>query len=87
MIARAALFDPQLFCDFVGKERRNLYQVFLSQADETLSLYGEKFATVFMRKMAAFYVKGMRGAAAYKDRLFAAKSVEEAKQIAKEIWG
>ena len=87
MIARAALFDPQLFCDFTGKQRRNIYEVFSAQADETLTLYGEKFATVFMRKMAAFYVKGMRGAAAYKDRLFAAKSVEEAKAIAKEIWG
>ena len=86
MIARAALFDPQLFCDFVGKERRNVYDVFVEQADLTKELYGEKFATVFMRKMAAFYVKGMRGAASYKDRLFAAKSVEEAKMIAKEIW-
>ena len=87
MIARAALFDPQLFCDFTGKQRRNLYEFFVEQADETRALYGEKFATVFMRKMAAFYVKGMRGAAAYKDRLFAAKSVEEAKAIAKEVWG
>ncbi|MBQ9118165.1 MAG: tRNA-dihydrouridine synthase [Clostridia bacterium] len=86
MIARAALFDPQIFCDFTGNPRRNLYDFFAEQADETLVLYGEKFATVFMRKMAAFYVKGMRGAAAYKERLFAAKSVEEAKAIAKEIW-
>ena len=87
MIARAALFDPQIFCDFTGKSRRNYCEFFVEQADETKRLYDEKFATVFMRKMAAFYVKGMRGAAAYKDRLFAAKSVEEAKEIAKEIWG
>ncbi len=87
MIARAALFNPQIFCDFTGRERRNVYEIFETQADETLAVYGEKFATVFMRKMAACYVKGMRGAAAYKDRLFAAKSVEEAKAIAKEIWG
>ena len=87
MIARAALFDPQLFCLFSGKQRKSKYDFFVEQADETLRLYGERFATVFMRKMAAFYVKGERGAAAFKERLFAAKSVEEAKVIAKEIWG
>ena len=86
MIARAALFDPQLFCEFSGRERKNKYDFFAEQADETLHLYGERFATVFMRKMAAFYVKGERGAAAFKERLFAAKSVAEAKAIAREIW-
>ncbi|MBR2903968.1 MAG: hypothetical protein IKC37_04900, partial [Clostridia bacterium] len=74
-------------CDFTGEKKRDKYDLFEAQADETLAIYGEKFATVFMRKMAAFYVKGERGAAAYKDRLFAAKSVAEAKAIAKEIWG
>jgi len=87
MVARAALFNPQIFCDFTGEKKRDKYDLFEAQADETLAIYGEKFATVFMRKMAAFYVKGERGAAAYKDRLFAAKSVAEAKAIAKEIWG
>ncbi|MBQ8428127.1 MAG: tRNA-dihydrouridine synthase [Clostridia bacterium] len=86
MIARAALFDPQLFCEFSGRARKSKYDFFIEQADETLKLYGERFATVFMRKMAAFYVKGERGAAAFKERLFAAKSVEETKTIAGEIW-
>ena len=87
MIARAALFDPQIFCDFVGKQRRNKYEFFAEQADETLRLYGEKFATVFMRKMAAFYVKGTRGAAVFKERLFQAQTADEIMKIAEEIWG
>lgn len=86
MIARAALFHPQIFCEFTGTERENEYEMFARQADETLEIYGERFATVFMRKMAAFYVKGQRGAAAFKERLFAAPSVEAAKEIAREIW-
>ncbi len=87
MIARAALFDPQIFCEFTGRARRGVLEPFLEQTEETERLYGEKFATVFMRKMAAFYVKGARGAAEYKNRLFSAKSVEEVKSIAREIWG
>ena len=47
----------------------------------------DRFTTVFMRKMAAFYVKGERGAAAFKERLFSAQTPDEVLAIAKEIWG
>ena len=86
MVARAALFDPQLFCDLTGKDRENKYASFCKQMQWTREHADEKFTTVFMRKMAAFYVKGERGAAAYKDRLFACKTPEEVLGIAKEIW-
>jgi hypothetical protein len=39
-----------------------------------------------MRKMAAFYVKGMRGAANYKDRFFRAQTPEEILEIAEEAF-
>ena len=87
MVARASLFDPQLFCDLTGKERENKYTSFCKQMQWTRAHADEKFTTVFMRKMAAFYVKGERGAAAYKDRLFSCKTPEEVLEIAKEIWG
>ena len=87
MVARAALFDPQLFCDLTGKARENKLHMFEKQLQWTKTLCDERFTTVFMRKMAAFYVKGERGAAAYKERLFSAQSPDEILSIAKEIWG
>lgn len=87
MVARAALFDPQLFCDLTGKERESKLKMFEKQLKWTGTVCDERFTTVFMRKMAAFYVKGERGAAAYKDRLFSAQSADEILVIAREIWG
>jgi tRNA-dihydrouridine synthase len=39
-----------------------------------------------MRKMAAFYVKGMRGAAAFKEQLFKADNPDRVLEIARQIW-
>ena len=86
MVARAALFDPQIFTEFSGVERESKRVMFEKQMAETRALFDERFTTVFMRKMAAFYVKGERGAAAYKERLFAAQSPEEILSIVAEIW-
>ena len=86
MVARAALFDPQIFCDLTGKARESKLQTFEKQLKWTQQVCDERFTTVFMRKMAAFYVKGERGAAAYKDRLFQATSPKEVLSIAREIW-
>ncbi len=86
MIARAALFDPQIFTEFSGMERESKRVMFEKQMQETRALFDERFTTVFMRKMAAFYVKGERGAAAYKERLFAAQTPDETLAIVREIW-
>ena len=86
MIARAALFDPQIFTEFSGIKRESKRTMFEKQMQETRALFDERFTTVFMRKMAAFYVKGERGAAAYKERLFAAQNPEEVLTIVREIW-
>ncbi len=86
MVARAALFDPQIFTEFSGVERESKRVMFEKQMTETRALVDDRFTTVFMRKMAAFYVKGERGAAAYKERLFAAQSPEETLSIVREIW-
>ena len=86
MVARAALFDPQIFCEITGKTREGKRQMFERQLKWTREICDEHFTTVFMRKMAAFYVKGERGAAAYKERLFKAGSSEEISAIVREIW-
>lgn len=87
MVARAALFNPQLFCDLTEKPREGKLQMFEKQLKWTETVCDERFTTVFMRKMAAFYVKGEKGAATYKERLFSAQSPDEILAIAQEIWG
>ena len=60
--------------------------MFEKQLKWTGQVCDERFTVVFMRKMEACYVKGMRGAAAFKERLFRAQSPEEILEIAREIW-
>ncbi len=86
MIARAALYDPQIFCAFSGVNGGGRYEMFAEQLRLTRFLFGDRFTTVFMRKMAAFYVKGMRGAATFKERLFKAASPDEVLSIVRQIW-
>lgn len=85
-IARAALYDPQIFCEFSGEKRKPLFEIVKRQTEETEKLYGERFATVFMRKMCAFYLRGKRGAAVYKARLFECKTPTEVIVLAREIF-
>ena len=86
MVARAALFDPQIFCDLTGKPRESEWEMFEKQAKWTRQVCDERFTTVFMRKMGAFYVKGERGAAAYKERFFSAQTPDEVLEVAKEAF-
>ena len=86
MIARAALYRPQVFADFAEAEAPPMLELFLRQLNETKELYGGRFACVFMRKMAAFYLKGTRGAAEYKRKLFSAQDTEEVASLAQEIF-
>ncbi|MBE7100136.1 MAG: tRNA-dihydrouridine synthase family protein [Clostridiales bacterium] len=86
MVARAALFDPQIFCALTGTPTESRKEMFEKQMKWTRQVCDERFTTVFMRKMAAFYVKGTRGAAAFKDRLFQAQTPDEILSITREIW-
>ena len=86
MVARAALFDPQIFCALAGESTESKLEMFKKQLKWTEQVCDERFVVVFMRKMAAFYVKGMRGAAAYKERLFRAQTAEEILAIAQECF-
>ncbi len=86
MVARASLFNPQIFCELTGTAPENRYEMFCKQTSWTRAHADEKFTTVFMRKMGAFYVKGERGASGYKDRFFRAQTIDEVLEIAREIW-
>lgn len=86
MLARAAMYDPQIFCDFTGRARRSKKEIVLTQLKETLELFGERFATVYMRKMAAFYLRGEQGAAAARERFFACPDTAAVAAAVREIF-
>lgn len=86
MLARAAMSDPQIFCDFTGMSRRSKREVILTQLAETKELFGERFATVYMRKMAALYLKGEKGAAAARERLFRCPDTSSVAAAVREIF-
>ncbi len=86
MVARAALYDPQIFCTLTKTAGESRLKMFEKQLKWTGQVFDERFTTVFMRKMAAFYVKGTRGAAQAKERLFKAQTPEEVLIIAREIF-
>ena len=85
MVARAALFNPQIFCDLTGAKHESKADMFERQLAWTEQTCDERFTLVFMRKMAAFYVKGERGAAVYKDKLFSAQTVAQIREIVAQI--
>ncbi len=86
MIARAAMYRPETFSDILGLEPPPMKELFQEQLSLTKELYGEHFACVYMRKMAAFYIKGRPGANRWKKQLFAAPTTEEVAALAQEIF-
>ena len=86
MIARASLFNPQIFCALTGREQENKFTMLEKQLKWTRQVCDERFTTVFMRKMASFYAKGERGASAFKEKIFQANSPEEILTLAKQMW-
>ena len=83
-VARAALSDWNIFKEILGEERVQILPHFLRLVDEEKELYGEQFALVFTRKIAAFLLKGQAGAAEKRKRFFECKTTEQVKQLAAE---
>ncbi len=86
MIARAALCDLNIFNEITGRDPVPVLPEFLRLVEEERSLNGEKFALVFTRKIAAFYLKGREGAAEKRRKFFEAKSTEEVVELAREYF-
>lgn len=84
-VARGAMYAPWIFSEITGGETPDKRGICAAQMQKTREIYGEKFATVFMRKMFAFYLKGAAGAAAYRETLFRAASTQELSEILKEM--
>lgn len=87
MLARAAMYDPHVFAEILGAgadwDRRAAID---GQIADMLPFYGEKFTLVQMRKMAAFYIRGMRGSAGFRAKLLAADSIGRLRAVLDEIF-
>ena len=79
-IARGAMYRPWIFAEITGREY-DIKSLVLRQLEDTKKTYGERFACVFMRKMIAFYIKGMPNSTSIKINLFKCADCEEVKDI------
>lgn len=84
-VARGAVYSPWIFAEIREKPLPDKKRLILKQIDDTQKYYGTRFACVFMRKMCAFYIKGLTGAAALRIRLFTCATVEELKGIVRDL--
>lgn len=84
MIARGAMYAPWIFTELTGAPMPDKRKVVLKQLQDTLSLYGERFALVFMRKMTAFYTKGTANSSALRQRLFACETIPDLRTMIEE---
>lgn len=85
MLARGAMYNPFLFAGISGTEYGDKRSVIMRQLAETFGRYDSRFATVYMRKMITFYIKGMPNAAALRSRLLACGDRESIEDALKEI--
>ncbi len=84
MVARGAMYSPWIFAELTGAPLPDKRALVLKQLEDTLVLFGGRFALVFMRKMAAFYTKGKPGSASLREKLFTCDSIEKLRGMISE---
>lgn len=95
MIGRGAIKNPRIFAQcraaFDGKPippdpgMDDQLDFFWRQAVRSVELKGEKFALLELRKHLAQFVRGMEGAAGFRDRLIRVETLEELQEIFDDI--
>ncbi len=81
MVARGAMYNPFIFAELTDTHVPDKKAVIKKQLDDTFANYDKRFATVYMRKMIAFYIKGQPNAAATRVKLMGADSREKIEEI------
>lgn len=89
MVARGALGNPFIFAEIASgcseptvQERM---ETMIRQCELTCERRGEKHGILDCRKHAAWYIKGVQGAATFRKRAVVAKNLDELKALAKEV--
>ena len=83
--ARAAMYNPFVFCQLTGTPVPDKKSVIRAQLEDTYKYFGQRFATVYMRKMIAFYVKGMPDSSAVRQNLFRCSCKEQIEEILNDL--
>lgn len=81
MVARGAMYNPFIFAEITDTPVTDKKAVIQKQLADTFANYDNRFATVYMRKMLAFYIKGQPNAAATRVKLMGADSREKIEEI------
>ena len=84
-VARGAMFDPRIFAEITGTDVGDFKQKVLKQIADTRTLYGERFACVFMRKMVSFYIKGQKNSVAMRRVVLSVKDTRELEGLTEQI--
>ena len=84
-VARGAMFNPRIFAEITGTDAGDFKEKVLKQIADTRTLYGERFACVFMRKMVSFYIKGQKNSVAMRRELLAVKDTRELEELTRQI--
>ena len=81
MVARGAMYNPFVFAEITGTPVADKKTVIAEQLRLTFDNYDERFATVYMRKMLSFYVKGQPSATAIRQKLMTCNSYGQIAEI------
>ncbi len=91
MVARGALGNPFIFAEIASGRPEPTVQermeTMIRQCELTCERRGEKHGILDCRKHAAWYIKSVQGAAAFRKRAVVAKNLEEIRALAREIIG
>lgn len=87
MIARYALENPFIFSELTHKEiKKSKFEIVSEQIDLTSKYYDEMFTILYIRRFAAYLMKGQKEARHYKTELYKCGNIEELKYIVKKIF-
>ncbi len=80
MIARGAMYSPWIFAEICGNPPPDKKKFIISLTDGVKEKYGEKFALVYSRKMASFFVRGQAAAAHLRAQFISCENLRQLKQ-------
>lgn len=87
MIARYALENPFIFSELTHREiKKNKYTIMCEQIDLTLKHYDETFTIAYIKRLASFCMRSVKGSKQYKAELYKCGNIEEIKDIVKKIF-
>lgn len=84
-VARAAMYDPFIFCRLAGRPMPDKKAVIAAQLADTFARFDGRFAVVYMRKMLSFYIKGQPNASQIKLALFRCSTRAELEDLLRTI--